>query len=475
MVVIRRVVGDRERRARLAERERDVAAREAVVEERARIARELHDVIAHNVSMMVDPGRCRAADARRRQRLDPRGAGDGRADRAQRADRDAPAGRHAARAMPPTRSRRSPTRRRAHTRRRRCTRPACRWSSTSRASPRAARRDRAVRLPDRAGSADQRAQTRRRRPRRGAASATAPTRSSSRSPTTAPGPGRRARRRARPGRHARAGRALRWPLRRRPRARRRLRRSGSLPADPMTSVADRRRPGTRPRRTAQDPRDRAATSRSSAKPATAQTRSPQPRRLRPDVVLMDIRMPVLDGIEATRRIVRAQPATRVLILTTFGLDNYVYDALRAGASGFMLKDAPPEEIAAAVQIVANGDALLAPAITRAVIEEFARQPPPTATRTAARRRRTDTTRTRGARSARPRPVQPRDLPASSSSARQPPRPTSPRSCRSSASATASKPSSTPTRAASSPRPGLGRPGAPIVQGFSQLCRPVCRR
>jgi DNA-binding NarL/FixJ family response regulator len=99
---------------------------------------------------------------------------------------------------------------------------------------------------------------------------------------------------------------------------------------------------------------------------------------------MDIRMPVLDGIEATRRITAENPAARVLILTTFGLDAYVYESLRAGASGFMLKDAPPEEIAGAVRIVARGEALLAPAVTRAVIEEFTRraptssQPPPRA-------------------------------------------------------------------------------------------------
>jgi DNA-binding NarL/FixJ family response regulator len=99
------------------------------------------------------------------------------------------------------------------------------------------------------------------------------------------------------------------------------------------------------------------------------------RRLRPDVTLMDIRMPVLNGIEATRRIVLDQPASRVLVLTTFGLDSYVFDALRAGASGFMLKDAPPEEIAAAVRIIASGEALLAPAVTRSVVEEFARQRP----------------------------------------------------------------------------------------------------
>jgi DNA-binding NarL/FixJ family response regulator len=97
------------------------------------------------------------------------------------------------------------------------------------------------------------------------------------------------------------------------------------------------------------------------------------RRLRPDVALLDLRMPVMDGIAATREIA-GDPAlgTRLLVVTTFDTDEHVYAALRAGASGFLLKDAPPEELAAAVRLIAGGDALLAPSVTRRLIEEFAR-------------------------------------------------------------------------------------------------------
>ena len=102
----------------------------------------------------------------------------------------------------------------------------------------------------------------------------------------------------------------------------------------------------------------------------------QAARFHPTVVLMDIRMPELDGLEATRRILAAEGAARVLILTTFDLDEYVYEALRAGASGFVLKDDPPEQLLAAIRVVAGGDALLSPAITRRVIRQFTRMPRP---------------------------------------------------------------------------------------------------
>jgi RNA polymerase sigma factor (sigma-70 family) len=100
------------------------------------------------------------------------------------------------------------------------------------------------------------------------------------------------------------------------------------------------------------------------------------RTLEPDVVLMDVRMPRLDGLEATRRLVDQgkEEGPRVLVLTTFALEEYVYEALRAGASGFLLKDVPPEQLLAGVHVVARGDALLDPAITRSVIEEFAARP-----------------------------------------------------------------------------------------------------
>jgi DNA-binding NarL/FixJ family response regulator len=100
-------------------------------------------------------------------------------------------------------------------------------------------------------------------------------------------------------------------------------------------------------------------------------------RYHPTVVLMDIRMPELDGLQATRRILAADNAARILILTTFDLDEYVYEALRAGASGFVLKDDPPEQLLTAIRTVAGGDALLSPAVTKRVIKRFARIPQPT--------------------------------------------------------------------------------------------------
>jgi DNA-binding NarL/FixJ family response regulator/class 3 adenylate cyclase len=103
------------------------------------------------------------------------------------------------------------------------------------------------------------------------------------------------------------------------------------------------------------------------------------RRLRPNVVLMDVRMPEMDGIEATRVLLQEDGAdTRVVMLTTFDMDEYVYEALRAGASGFLLKDVPPEQLVEGIRAVASGDALLAPSVTRRVVEEFVRRPPDSA-------------------------------------------------------------------------------------------------
>jgi DNA-binding NarL/FixJ family response regulator len=102
------------------------------------------------------------------------------------------------------------------------------------------------------------------------------------------------------------------------------------------------------------------------------------RELAPDVVLMDIRMPLVDGIEATRRLVVDEASPRVLVLTTFDLDEYVYGALRAGASGFLLKDAPQDQLVTAIRVIATGGSLFAPSVTRRLIEEFARRVEPTA-------------------------------------------------------------------------------------------------
>ena len=102
----------------------------------------------------------------------------------------------------------------------------------------------------------------------------------------------------------------------------------------------------------------------------------QAARFNPTVVLMDIRMPELDGLQATRHILAADPSARILILTTFDLDEYVYEALQAGASGFVLKDDPPEQLIAALRTVAAGDALLSPAVTKRVIQRFTRMPRP---------------------------------------------------------------------------------------------------
>jgi DNA-binding NarL/FixJ family response regulator len=180
------------------------------------------------------------------------------------------------------------------------------------------------------------------------------------------------------------------------------------------------------------------------------------RQHQPDVVLMDIQMPKMDGLEATRRVGQeAGVRSRVVVLTTFERDDYVFEALRAGASGFLLKNAPPEELVHAVRIVAAGDALLAPSITRRVIAEYAQRPAPPSTIPASI----------GSPNARPKcygywpPARATpSSPPSSTWAKGPSKPTSPTCSPSSAYATESRPSSSPTKAASSnPANPDGRP------------------
>ena len=228
-------------------------------------------------------------------------------------------------------------------------------------------------------------------------------------PGSAPAAGRRERRRPRPRRHARACDHARWHSLRRPRPGRRFRRRRRPPVPEgrhmiRVLIADDQgmvRSGFTILLNAQ-PDIHVIGEAVNGEEAVARA-----AEQRPDVVLMDVRMPVMDGLAATRIITAGEDAPKVLVLTTFDLDDYVYEALRAGASGFLLKDASAGELSDAVRVVAKGDALLAPGVTRRLIAEFARmgaaaRPGRTARRGAHR------TRGRGARPGRARHVQRRD-------------------------------------------------------------------
>ena len=364
-------------RAEQAERERDTAARIAVAEERVRIARELHDIVAHAVSVMVlqvGAVRHKLPDALAEDR-DALTSVE-RAGRTALAEMRGLLGRHAPRRR---RSRAHPT---AGPRRPRLT--AGRDRPCRPARPVACRR-RSRRAPTGIDLSAYRIV------QEGLTNALKHARASNAEVTVRyrpdelqievrdDGDGQLDERRPRSWarRHPRAGQDLRRGDERRERERERLH-----PQHPP--AAERRAPMTIRVLVADDQSMvragfRMLLSREQDIEVVAEASNgleavEKAARLRPKVVLMDIRMPELDGLEATRRIIAADAAARILILTTFDLDEYVYEALRAGASGFVLKDDPPEQLLAAVRTIAGGEALLSPAITKRVIKQFTRIP-----------------------------------------------------------------------------------------------------
>jgi DNA-binding NarL/FixJ family response regulator len=362
------------------ERQREENARRAVFDERVRIARELHDVVAHHVSVMgVQAGAARVVMGREPRKATAALASIEASSREaveelhrllgflrQAGDPDDLAPRPGVSQLPGLAAGISG--------------PGLTVEVGYRGRATAAAADRRrVGLPDRAGSADQHAQARGCIARRRAAALLA---------WGAGGRGPRQRPRRdpplgearRPGsdRHARACRAARRAAHGWTRARRRVRRPGQAPHPERCAVsigvllADDQamvRAGFR-MILESEPDIEVVGEAANGEQALASA-----QRLRPDVVLMDIQMPDGDGLQATRRITDdAELCSRVVIPTTFERDEYVFEALQAGASGFLLKNAPPEELLHAVRVVAAGDALLAPSVTRRIIEQFARRP-----------------------------------------------------------------------------------------------------